>query len=356
MAGLEGLVIATQLDQPGFVRIKILAFEKDGSAIEGFVGGWGVANTGPIFFEGGACVQPELLLQGKEPKDFDAFWEGMKAKLAEVPLEAVRSPLKSPDPKVHLFALRLSCPGARPVTGYLSIPVDAKKRSLSALCQFQGYGVRTPVPPTWVHPSAIVLNINAHGMELGQDKDYYDQLKEELKNYAFDKEENQNPETAYFHDMSLRVLRALEYVKSLPEWNGKDLASNGGSQGGTQGFWGAGVEPDVSSIESWSPWCSDLAGDLAGRMEGWQPEFTEALAYYDPVFHARRIKGKVHLIANYGDYTCPPSGVWIVYNEIPHKNKSMEVRQGCTHSFTMTPHMSYTVTPNGIRDRGMKED
>jgi len=355
LAGLEGLAITTQLDQPGFVRLKVFAFDEDGSKIEGYVGGWGANKKGQIFFEGGACVEPEKLDPVKEPEDFDAFWEGMKAKLAAVPIKAVRKSLESPDPKVNLFELSIPCAGSRPVTGYLSIPVDAENGSLPALCQFQGYGVRIPTPPSWVSPSAIVLNINAHGMELGREKAYYDQLKNDLKGYAFDKKENRSPETAYFHDMSLRVLRALEYVKSLPEWNGKDLASNGGSQGGTQGLWGAGLDPDVTSSDIWSPWCCDLAGDQAGRLDGWQPDTTEALAYFEPAFHARRAKGKVHLIANYGDYTCPPSGVAVVYNQVPHENKSMEVKQGCTHSFKMIPHMSYTITPDGIRDVGMIE-
>jgi cephalosporin-C deacetylase-like acetyl esterase len=83
-------------------------------------------------------------------------------------------------------------------------------------------------------------------------------------------------------------------------------------------------------------------------MRGWRPDYTRALDYYDPVFHAKRIKGKVHLIANYGDYTCAPSGVWIVYNNIPHDSKSMEVNQGCTHSFRMKQRKVYTISPAGV--------
>ena len=38
--------------------------------------------------------------------------------------------------------------------------------------------------------------------------------------------------------MDLHVMRSLLYVKTLPEWNEKDLESRGGSQGGLQGLWG----------------------------------------------------------------------------------------------------------------------
>ena len=192
-----------------------------------------------------------------------------------------------------------------------------KARILNGGMFFHGYGVRKHVPTGWLPENMITFNVNAHGMELGSEEAYYDQLKEDLKSYAFDEEENANPETAYFHDMSLRVMRAFEYVKSLLEWDGKNLESNGGSQGGLQGLWGAGLDPDVSSTNNWSPCCCDMSGDQNGRMEGWQPKYSEALAYYDPVYHVRRTQAKLHLIANLGDYTCPPSGVLTVYNEIP---------------------------------------
>ena len=56
-----------------------------------------------------------------------------------------------------------------------------------------------------------------------------------------------------------------------------------------------------------------------------------------------------HLVANYGDYTCTPASVWIVYNSIPHENKSMEVKQGCTHGYEMKNCMRFVVTPKGIK-------
>jgi hypothetical protein len=63
----------------------------------------------------------------------------------------------------------------------------------------------------------IVFDINAHGIENGREPEYYKALQEgELKGYAFKSDENAKPETAYFNGMMLRVLRALEYVKTRP--------------------------------------------------------------------------------------------------------------------------------------------
>jgi len=355
VADENGLAVTTSLDKPGFVRVEVKAFDEDGTPLKGFVGGWGANKTGNIFFDGGACVEPEKLAAIAEPKDFDEFWAAAKARLAAVPMNPRLDEVPGKNPKVKIYAVKLDCAGPKPVTGYLTIPAQAREKSLPGICSFHGYGTGKHNPPGWFNEGAIVFDVNAHGMELGQDDAYYRQLQETLKNYCFKKEENVDREKTYYYGMALRVMRALEYVKSRPEWNGKDLQSNGGSQGGLQGLWGAGLDPAVTSSEIWSPWCCDFGGVTVGRLRGWRPDYTEALNYFDPVFHARRIKGKVHLVANFGDYTCTPASVWIVYNNIPHENKSMEVKQGCTHGYEMKNCMRFVVTPQGIRDIGARK-
>lgn len=355
IADENGLKVTASTDKPGFVRIQAWAFGEDGKPLQGFKGGWGANKNGKIFFDGGACVEPEKLQPIAEPKDFDEFWKKAKAELAKVPIKAERKeiPYKK-DPKIKLYAIKLDCAGPKPVTGYLSIPDKAKEKPMKGIVKFHGYGVRKHNPPGWVPNNAIVLDINAHGLTLGDDATFNEE-KKKLGGYCFKNDENKKPETSYYYGMALRVLRALEYVKSLPEWNGKELHSNGGSQGGLQGLWGAGLDSDVTHSNIWSPWCLDLGGITLGRLKGWRPEYQPALNYFDPVFHAKRIKGKVHLIANYGDYVCPPSSVWIVYNNIPNDKKSMEVKQGCTHSYAMKKHQKYVITPQGTKDVGVSK-
>ena len=348
----SGLKITTSLDTPGFVRIQAQAFGEDGKKLQGFVGGWGANKNGDIFFDGGACVEPEKIQAAQEPADFDEFWKSAKAKLAAVPVKADLKELETKNAKVKLYAVTLDCAGPKPVTGYLSVPTGAKEKSLPGIAQFQGYGINKHSPPGWLNESAIVFDVNAHGMELGRDDAYYKQLQKDLANYCFKNDENTDREKTYYYGMALRVMRALQYVKSRPEWNGKDLQSNGGSQGGLQGLWGAGLDSDVTSSNIWSPWSCDFAGITLGRQRGWRPDYKEPLNYYDPVFHAKRIKASVHLVANYGDYTCPPSSVWIVYNNIPLETKSMEVKQGCTHGYEMKHCMKYVISPKEVKDVG----
>ncbi len=86
-------------------------------------------------------------------------------------------------------------------------------------------------------PNRSEFHINAHGYELGRDADYYTKFHESIKTpgyrYGFDPKLNANPERANFNGMALRVMRSPQFVKQLPQWDGKELVVYGDSQGGT---------------------------------------------------------------------------------------------------------------------------
>ena len=135
--------------------------------------------------------------------------------------------------------------------------------------------------------------------------------------------------------MTLRVLRALEFIKAQPEWDGRTLVVVGGSQGAFQALLAAALDPDVSQCVAAKPWLCDLGGVTLGRLKGWRPDHTPALDYFDPVHHARRIRCETLLSIGLGDYVCPPSGVAVLFNNIPADvPKRLEYRPGETHSHT----------------------
>lgn len=334
----EPLTIKTSLDKPGFVRIIAKLTDKDGNELY-TKGLWN--NKTAISFEGGAGVQPEMLTAGaEEPQDFDAFWQKQKARLAAVPLkyEMKRVELKpGTNLKSEVYAVTIDCAGPHPVTGYLTIPVGAAAKSLPAQANYFGYGVDAQWPPLDGPEDRISFMVNAHGFLLNQPDSYYKDFENEIKSngqiYAFDPKQNSDPETAYFNGMALRVMRSLEFLKQLPQWNGKDLIVAGGSQGGLQTIWAAGLDSDVSLALPSIPWCCDLNGSSKGRLRGWFPGYVDALGYYDTVNHAKRIQCPVEITrAGLGDYACPPSGVTVLYNAIKTPKKILWF-QGSTHGF-----------------------
>lgn len=329
----QPLFIKTRITRPGFVHVFAQACDETGAPIEGI---------DP--FEGGAGAELEkIACATQKPADFDAFWEETKSQIAEVPPEISRRPVSRPQHQgFAVFDLALECPGGAPVTGFLTFPEGAAEKSLAARVEFMGYGVF----PTEVicDPSAIVLRINAHGIETAREPEYYTHLAETvLKEYGFDNQENQSPYTTYFRGMMQRAIASVRYIKSLPEWNGRELEVLGGSQGAFQAVIAAAQSTQVTRCSVHIPWFCDLQGtEREGRLRGWRPDFQKGLAYYDPALHALGITAHTEITAGLGDYICPPSGVVALYNHL-RAEKTLDFIQNKTHHYDPPEEFHYRV-------------
>ena len=138
-------------------------------------------------------------------------------------------------------------------------------------------------------------------------------------------------------------MRALDYVKSRPEWNGKVLIVSGSSQGGGQTLAAAALDPQVTLCVAGVPALSDHAGSLAGRQPGWprfydarngrkyDPAIKAAAAYYDNVFFAPRIKCEAFVTTGLIDGTCSPEGVYVVFMHLASPKKQLDVVSSGNH-------------------------
>lgn len=331
-------VVKTSLAHPGFVRVEFFLVDRNGKKIRRL----NTKKKLAVGFFGGTAVEPEKLEDCGEPADFDEFWAKQKEKLAKVPFQGKVEIKKAKDtPGGTVYALKIPCAGPRPATAFLSIPKDATPRSLPIVVHFIGYGAKISLPPDSVKPGLLELVVNAHGQELLQPQAYYDQFFQSIRSgkygYAFDPEQNKNPETAFFNGMVLRALRSLEYLKTRPEWDGKNIKVIGGSQGGLQTMWLTALDSDVSEAYPSITWCCDLAGESKKNRHfgNWRIPYVPALDYYDAAFMAKRIKtAKVEIQrAGLGDYTCPPSGLAICYKNLATPHKSIRWVQGSNHAF-----------------------
>jgi cephalosporin-C deacetylase-like acetyl esterase len=131
--------------------------------------------------------------------------------------------------------------------------------------------------------------------------------------------------------MMLRLMRALQFVKSLPEWNGRDLIVTGTSQGGMQAVAAAALDQDVTRCEASKAWCADLAGISLERTPGWRPDLLQGILYYDTASMGKRVSCEVSLISGLGDDVCRPSGLTVLYNQIPSSKKTITYIQGNGH-------------------------
>ncbi len=359
------LVIRTRIDQPGFVRIQACVKDAKGKTYQKqFLGdtstpeGQRALNAFErsdrrVFFDGSAGAEVEKLQTAALPKDFDGFWESRLRRLAKVPLEPTVREYPSKDPKVRCFSFSVPCAGPRPATGVMTIPVDTSKK-YPAFMGVHGYGARfvLEVPTSGPH-DRIWTYLDAHGYDIGREPEYYDEFYESVKSngktFGLDSQwQNQSTNTCYFGGMIYRIARALEFIRSLPEWNGRDLTVQGGSMGGLQTIWAAGIDPKVTLANSSITWCCDMGGrESAGRIrDPWGVGETAALRYFDPVNLARRIPDtcRVNILrAGLGDYCCPPSGLSILWNNLTAP-KQINWVQGSTHGYVPPePHQRFTL-------------
>ena len=331
--------VTGKLDRPGWIYAYFTLYEPDGKTISSVLD----YRKRKTSVQGGigALAEPEKLKPGMErPADFDAFWKAQRELLNKVPLNAVETPVAAQSKSHKLYDVKVDCAGGMPVRGYLSVPVNAKPKSLPAWVTFHGAGVSSSGRA--MEPNCIRMDVNAHGILNGQAKEYYDNLRNTtLKNYYHQGKEDR--EKIYFHGMYLRVMRALDYVKSRPEWNGKVLIVSGSSQGGGQTLAAAALDPQVTLCVAGVPALSDHAGSLAGRQPGWprfydarngkkyDPAIKTAAAYYDNVFFAPRIKCEAFVTTGLIDGTCSPEGVYVVFTHLASPKKQLDVVSSGNH-------------------------
>lgn len=317
-----------ELGEPGFLQARVSsdAEGKTGSA-------WGVAFSPEE-------IKPSLPV----PDDFDAFWKGQLDGLAKVPLNPELKPVPfEKDKSIAVFDTRVDCVGAK-VSGYFAKPVKAEPKSLPAILLVHGAGVRSSgIPAGYAARGYLAMDVNAHGIDNGKDEAFYKALAAgELRDYRYVGRDSK--EKGYFVGMFLRVKRALDFLCSQPEWDGKTLVISGGSQGGFQAFAGAALDDRVTVMVAHVPAGCDHSGMLADRVAGWpkivpvkdgkpDPAVLEASRYIDNVNFAARCKAKTAVVsAGFVDGVCPPTSVYAAYNALPLKDKTIFNGPGMGHS------------------------
>lgn len=324
----------TTLDYPGWVRLGFSIHDAKGKMMDITTENWGRKSKVKIVGVGALFDPDKLVSVYPEPKDFDEFWAGVRKELDAVPVkELSKKEVKLANnlaAKVICYDVQVACAGKKPVSGYLSMPKNAKPKSCPAVLYYDGAGVRDSSKNlSFAQKGAIYFGINAHGIENGKPKSFYANLqKTELSRYSHSGKNNRD--TFYFKGMYMRVMRSLDYIKTLPEWDGKHIIVCGASQGGGQVFAACALDKDVTYAVAGVPALSDHAGCLAKRDSGWprlytadkdgkpaEPAVAETAAYYDNVYFAKRVKCPININTGLFDRTCVPTGVLAAYNNIP---------------------------------------
>jgi len=353
----KGFQVEMTMTRPGFVRLNASLKDRAHRSLVRDPKTSARRQYGPnVDFRGSAAAEPEKLRPYEaEPADFDAFWTAAKRELAAMPMNPELEEMPDDaDTVTRCFKVRLGCLGPRPATGFLTVPrrcYDESSYRVPVRLEFDGAGCRPQLRRERGKADEIRFHVNAHGVELAKDMAYYvdffakmgvtGKLPAYIGNYVFDVKDNATPRTSYMFGMVMRVLRAVDFAKTLKEWNGRDLIVSGGSQGGLQTMWAAGLAEGITRAEPWVTWSCDLGGFKDGRWEayGWRIPFAPGILYYDPVYMAKRIPASCFLDirrVGLGDGVAPPTGIFVSYN-VCRGPKRMRLVQGNGHDDCIPP-------------------
>ena len=265
----------------------------------------------------------------ENPTDFEDFWNNALVDLAKVPMDAKMTliPERCTE-KVNVYQVNLQNykVGTR-LYGILCVP--KKEGKYPALLQVPGAGVRAYTGDIAnAEKGIITFQIGIHGIPVTMDPSVYLDLGTGILNGYFN--HNLDDRDRFFYKrVYVGCVRANDFLTSLPQFDGVNLAVTGGSQGGALSIVTAALDKRVKNLGAFYPALSDVTGYLSGRAGGWPHYFDKAnmaynntkeklktLGYYDVVNFAKRVKVPGFYSWGYNDETCPPTSMYAAYNSI----------------------------------------
>lgn len=271
------------------------------------------------------------------PADFTSFWQKKVKENSKIPLkpEVTLLPKYSTD-SIDVFLVKLNIDkNGRCLYGYMAKPKAAGKYPV--LFTPPGAGSRRIIPILdYAKQGFISLNIEIHGLNPEWSEAEYNRARMTKNDYFY--KGIASRDTYYYRDVYIGCSRAVDFLCSLPEFDGRHVAVTGGSQGGALTIVTAALNPKVTCIAAFYPALSDVTGFLHSRAGGWPHFFSSAaankklgktsvetavrtLSYYDVVNFAKQLKVPGFYSFGYCDETCSPTSVWSVMNSITAPKK-----------------------------------
>ena len=271
------------------------------------------------------------------PQDFEKFWSKVLKKVRSIPMDVEVTPLPQYDsPTVKVSLVKIICgENGRSIYGFLAQP--KKEGKYPVLFTPPGAGVKKIDPIlNYAEMGFISLNIEIHGFLPEQSVEEFKKLNEQYGSYP--RFNIHDPHTYYYKDVYAGCVRAVDYLCSLPQFDGKNVCVTGGSQGGALTIVTAALHPRVTCLAPFYPALSDMNGFLHGRAGGWPKFFRDektisemegasieeavhTLSYYDVVNFAKLIKVPGFYSFGYNDETCSATSIMSVINSVSAPKK-----------------------------------
>ena len=297
----------------------------------------------------------------REPSDFVQYWQENVRKAEEYPLTYTKEP--APEyctDRIDCYLVRLMLNRSQSIYGYLFYPKNAAKGSCPVVLCPPGAGIKTIKQPLrhkyYAEEGCIRFETEIHGLDPRIPEETFSEISA-----AFNGSENgylsngiEDRDRYYMKRVYLSLVRSIDLLTSLPEWDGKNVVVQGGSQGGALSLIAAGLDPRVTLCIANHPALADMAAYSEKGRTGGYPHFNripgiltdkaiETLSYYDVINFARHIKAKVYMTWGYNDNACPPTTSYAVWNTLSCRKEALitPINEHWTSEATERGHLDW---------------
>ena len=293
----------------------------------------------------------------REPEDFSAFWQQTLDEAARTPLSYTREryPELCTD-KVTCDIVKLKVNARQSIYAYLFLPVDARPGQCPAALCPPGAGIKTikNPQPFYAENGFIRMEMEIHGLDPRISDEAFGEITEAFNSASNPYLENgiDSRERYYMRHVYVALVKAIDLLTSLPEWDGRNVAVQGGSQGGGLALVAAGLDRRFAQCVANHPALADMAAYAEpGRTGGYPhmkrerltPEHIRTLAYFDAVNFARHITCPVRMTWGYNDDVCTPTTSYAVWNTLqcPKESLITPINEHWTTEDTERGHMEW---------------
>ncbi len=295
----------------------------------------------------------------QEPQDFRSFWQKNVEELKQVPMSYTKELYKDYcTDKIDCYLVKLQIDNmGHSMYGFLFYPKNAQPGKHPVVLCPPGAGIKTIKDPMrnkyYAENGFVRFEVEIHGLDPRISSETFGEISRAFndRNGGYLANGLENKDIYYMKHVYVGLVRCIDFLTSLPEWDGKNVAVQGGSQGGALAIIAAGLDNRVTQCVANHPALSDMAGYAAKGGTGGYPHFCRqpqilsntdclnTLAYFDVVNFARYVKAPTYLTWGYNDVTCPPTTSYAVWNTLK-----------CTKESLLTPineHWTTTETNRG---------
>lgn len=296
-----------------------------------------VAGDGEVVKEFNIGFEPEgiVSLPDSQP-DFDEFWQRTLDELAAVVPEYSMTEEKDKSNKGgKVYRVKMKSLGGVEVQGYLTMPAKAsKKHTMPMLVHYMGYGSKPWHAEPYEGMERIEFVLSTRGQGLNEPTNTYG----DWAVYGLG-----NRDSFYYRGAFMDLVRAIDFVCTLPEVDQRYIFAEGGSQGGAFTLVACSLDKRIRAAAPWIPFLSDYPDYF--KIVHWPAEVIfkkqqetgisnrdlyKMLSYFDVKNFTRRITCPILMGVGLQDPTCPPHTNFAGYNLISSQ-KQFVIYPECGH-------------------------